>query len=273
MNARRLAVALAAALALHVPGATPRPSFTLLSANVGNLDALTGGPCAEWPARGALCVPADEVTASDALRARAPDVIALFEVLPGDHDASAGRLLGPDYAVVCDRIGGYDCLGLRRDRFAVHATATPDQPSVCAGKADFAAVFTVDTTWNGAPLRFVVAHPYQAFDDEEDRCREAQLQQAFVELPQGDTVIVGDLNVDPDRMHWFFASPQVWHANVGSGRPFRSLHHGVLLPDPTWLGALTLDHVVVRGLAGGCSTIAPLAERMDHRALWCSILR
>ncbi len=273
MNVRRLAVALAAALALHVPGMTPSPSFTLLSANVGNLDALTGGPCADWPARGALCVAADEDEAAASLKARSPDVIALFEVLPTDGDASARRLLGAGYTMVCDGIGGYDCLGLNRERFEVITVATPPQPAACAGKADFAAVFSVDVLWDGVPLRFVVAHPYQAFTDEEDLCREAQLQQTFVELPLGDTVIVGDLNMDPDRMWWFFASPEVWHANVGRGRPFRTLDDGMILPDPTWLGALTLDHVLVRGLAGGCTTLPPLADRMDHRARWCSILR
>lgn len=301
MSRRAIApVTLAALAALHVTPFAPAPSLTVLSANVGNLDMLADGPCAAWPARGALCVSDDERAVSASIHAYAPDVVALFEVIspdrcdptddparvcgphPGEDPASVRRLTGPEYTIVCDGIGGYDCIALRASMLTVEGCApgarcvapTPPQPDECAGHADFSSVFAVDSVWNGRPIRWIVAHPYQAISDEEDPCRAAQLRQALIDLPAaGPTALLGDLNIDPDRLWPWFASPDTWFAAVGYGKRFHELHDGLGVPAPTWKGLFALDHVAVSHLVGGCMVGDPLADapdRLDHRPLWCA---
>lgn len=296
---RALAAALLLLALTHATPFPPAPALRVLSANVGNMDMLDDGPCAEWPARGALCVSADERAVTANVRRHDADVIALFEVIdpercattddpahvcgphPGEDVASVRRIVGEGYTILCDGVGGYDCLAVRSAALTVDGcapngrcvAATPPQPAACVGQADYSSVFAVDSTWNGRAIRWVVAHPYQAITDEEDVCRDAQLRQALIELPgDGDTVIVGDLNIDPHRLWPFYESPATWFAAVGRGKRFRQLHGGVWWPPPTWNGVLALDHLAVDGLSGGCTVGAALddgAGRLDHRPLVC----
>lgn len=286
----------ALSLICSVSGGGGEPDVGVLVANVGNLDMLTDGPCAEWPARGALCVGADEDRVADAIVRGRPDVVALMEVIgaarcaavPSDlevclrgGESSVRRIVGAGYTVVCDAIGGYDCLAFRASMFEVVGcpgggtclAETAPHPAACADQADFSSVSWVTTRGRGGEVRWVLAHPYQAVNDEEDRCRAAQLRQAFAAVSgDGPAVVLGDLNVDPERLGWAFGSAQAWFEGL-TRAGLRDLHGGLLLPPGTWLGGLSFDRVAVRAWGGGCATLPPLAGggRGDHRAVQCAL--
>lgn len=271
-------------------GPGPAPDLVVLVANVGNLDMLGDGPCAEWPARGALCTKAHEDAVAARVRAIDPDVAVLMEVLDparcDGHDlevchgseASVRRIVGDGYTILCDGIGGYDCLAVRAD-IAVDGCApgdrcvaeTPAQPAACDGVGDYSSVSRARLDVLGRRLDVVLLHPYQAMDDEEDRCRSAQVQQAFDLVGDGPTLVAGDVNYDPHRLGAWFGTGEVWSRHVGRGRRFA--HHGAGWPFPevTWIGMLTFDHVVSDALLGTCRARDLGVDGLDHRALVCPL--
>lgn len=278
-----------AAMAIGASGGpAPAPDLLVLVANVGNLDMLEGGPCADWPARGALCTKAHEDAVAEQVRAIRPDVAVLMEVLDPSRcedglevcggEASVRRLVGDGYTILCDAIGGYDCLAVRDDipvdgcgRGERCVAETPPQPDACVGIGDFSSVSRARLVVRGRDLDVVVMHPYQAVNDDEDRCRAAQVQQAFDLAGEGAALLAGDVNYDPYRLGAWFGTGEVWARHVGRGRRFA--HHGAgrPLPETTWLGALTMDHVVSDGLLGTCRVRDLGVEGLDHRALVCPL--
>lgn len=287
----------------------PAP-LVVLEANVGNPDEALGGPCPAAPYHGATCSIAQEQAATAAIAARDPDIVFLMEVLDptycgpetwdGDPDlacsgapdrdphAQATRYVGPDYTVVCDSIAHYDCVAVRTERVTLEecpagetclsAGESPPHPAACGAGAWNTSVSRVHATVDGRPLTLVFAHPMAAASD--DPCRLAQYEQAFAELPDGDTLIAGDLNFDPYRVTDWEASA-VWRSYVGEGAPFTA--HNVSegeLPLPTFLGIITLDYVLSNVFEGDCEVLgaspetvridAPL-NTMDHQAVVCSL--
>lgn len=299
-----------AACGASEPATTPRPPILLkvLSANVGNLDEVTGGPCPARPYRGALCSRALERQIRARIDAEAPDVVALMEVLDADLCATATstnpdfictdaatripyhsvqRMVGPDFTIVCDAIAHYDCLAVRTSRIAIEACAagevcmggaeTPDHPPECATNGSITSVSGVRAKLDGRPLNIVLAHPLNAVSVDDDRCRFAQYRQAFSELPSdGATLIAGDMNNDPYRDD-FFESGRYWHSKVGAGQRFGAHSVTESPPVPTWGGALTLDYVLSDFADGTCRVldgtdrIDGVLGRTDHRALVCNL--
>lgn len=305
-------VVLGALLACKPPVAETDADAPLVvfEANVGNPDEALGGPCPASPYHGATCSVAQEEAAAEAIAARNPDVVFLLEVLDpaycgpetwdGDPDlactgapdrdpyAQATRYVGPDYTVVCDAIEHYDCVAVKADRIALEecpagqtcigAAESPPHPDACGAGAWITSVSRVHATVDDRPLTIVFAHPIAAGSD--DPCRVAQYEQAFAALPEGDTLIAGDMNFDPYRVTNWDAST-AWRTYVGEGRPFTA--HNVVegeLPLPTILGVATLDYVLSNAFEGGCEVLgesagtermdAPL-NTMDHRAVVCSL--
>lgn len=112
-------------------------TFTLLQANLGNVD-----PLCSLQARSKLCRQDVENRLAQAIQALKPDLVSLQEVLPDwiCRQGKAGgkglvcqdyqrrpvrdqirRLLAQDYTIVCEPHQSWDCLGVRKDAGRVEA--------------------------------------------------------------------------------------------------------------------------------------------------------
>jgi hypothetical protein len=170
---------------------------------------------------------------------------------PLGREHAARRLLGPDYAIVCDRDASVDCLGVHVEFGEIvglppggydpvwPASAGPpegfDTCDYAAGEcqtkaaecdAESSILWADVTTVNGDRIRIVHLHPSAIGD----ACRETQLEQAFghatapwasetAEQPVH-TLMLGDWNMDPDRL----VQPVeelLYYARVGPTRRLR----------------------------------------------------
>ncbi|MDP6932349.1 MAG: hypothetical protein QGG40_05505 [Myxococcota bacterium] len=291
--------------------------LSVLLANVGNLDEVSDGPCGVEPYRGALCLMSQEGALQENLTVIEPDVIAILEVLDADYctedtwdgdddlactDApdrdpyqQVRRLLGRDYTVVCDGIAHYDCIGVRSERMTLDQCGagelcmgdaeTPDHPPACSEIGGKTSVSRVTGTLDDLEFTLVAAHPVNATDSEGDQCRQAQLQQAFEDLPSGSTIVAGDMNMDPYRLYDSFDSALYWHTVVGTpleSHEARFTAHSVTEdpPIPTWMDLATLDYVTSDFLTGTCQVLGEetgttrldgAVASMDHRAVLCQL--
>ncbi len=232
------------------PAAPAHEPIRILLANVGNSNVF----CQPYAFK--LCFQAVEDRVSERIQSRAPDIVALIEVLPFDRCASAyagapeldpqkscaalrshevlhqvQRLVGLNYAIACDARFGWDCLAVRRDR--VRMAQSDDlaprglvtAPAIGGCDAGFTINAADIVSSPSGPFRVVLAHPDSGFLNAEAgrSCRTRQLAQAF-ELAQGPTLLLGDLNMDPYRSAG--SDVETWDAQVGTGKRF-VYHSGV----------------------------------------------
>lgn len=262
----------------------PEPAIlTVLSANVGNLDEVFGGPCPSEPYHGALC----SIDGEEAIRSRLqevdPDVAILMEVLDadycdeetweGDEDRPCTgapdrdpyqqirRITGDAYTLTCDGIAHYDCIAVRADRIAVEecpagelcmgSSDTPEHPPACEENGGITSISRVHAEIDGVEVHVVAAHPLNATTHEDDTCRLAQYEQAFETLAgERPTLVAGDMNMDPYRLPDWFESGRYWHTVVGEENRFTA--HSVTEDPPTatWGGSVTLDYILSDWLSG-----------------------
>lgn len=296
-------VAASLLVALLSFGALPAPSsaaerLRVVLANVGNVNVAA---CNDQAFK--LCLRAVEERGARELRALAPDLVGLIEVLPVDRcrtdpstnpanlcsaPLSAGtqpeRLLGPGVTSACDTRFGWDCLSARDGRLRLADLRT--RP-VLPGCEDVG--FTLSTATlrvRGWPVSAAVAHP----DSMDAGCRAAQVRDLLgAALPEaGPAIVLGDLNLDPYREQ--DASVDAWNAFVPSRfRPLtgRDLTFFPLSPsqaDATGnvldmgaerqQAARTIDHVLARDGVGGTCAVRRVdgGGGMDHRAQVCDVV-
>ena len=254
-------------------------ALTVVTANVGNIN----GACAE--AKFKLCQPAVEARAAEALQAIRPDVVGLIEILP--DGGQVRRLLGPGYAISCDTRFGWDCLAVRKASGVKVVKPLRTRKPVAGCDAGF--------TLNRATLRYRkrtiavgLAHPDSSA--EKASCRTKELKDLFSTFTRrGRVIALGDWNLDPYRekdasVTAFKAARTYLGLRLATGRAY-SLLAGSSMTDPT--GTLfddgyttipypfsnrTLDHVLTRGIAGGCKVRrVDGGGGMDHRAQVCKL--
>jgi hypothetical protein len=299
MGARLGRVALAA-LSVLAAEAAPATAAELrvVQANVGNVN-VPG--CQQQVYK--LCLRPVEVRAVKALRDLRPDLVGFEEILPPDlcrrapstnpdnlcsgplrPPSQVERLLGSGYRHLCDARFGWDCLAVASRRLQLAGFRTrPIQPT-CEDSGFTLGVGTVRL--RGWPLTAVVAHPSST----DAPCRARQLDDLFSSLPaRAPAILIGDWNLDPFRED----DPSVgeWRRWVPSR--FRLLSGPELTSfpctssqiDPTGrtldgpvslctgpLASRTIDHVLARGLTGGCGVQrVDGGGGMDHRAQVCSV--
>jgi len=135
------------------------------------------------------------------------------------------------------------------------------------------------------PITLVNIHGSSGLSGEDEDCRLAQLEQAFVDLGDGEpgasgerNLVMGDLNTDPGRWADFDASAARWNDFVGEGLPFAP--HTELGEDApgSYGGLADIDHVASDAWTGGCwhpgldDTEAVLdAVYFDHRPAICEL--
>jgi endonuclease/exonuclease/phosphatase family metal-dependent hydrolase len=324
---------------------TVEPNLRVVTVNVGNMHAH-----GRYALRMRWQAYEDHIGAK--LRALAPDVIALQEVLPRDacmdgteaweRDEEATcyraderpdavrRLLGDGYSIVCDEVSGVDCLAVHRDYGTIEGLAAggyaprwhgtfelPGDLALCdyldrecfekvaACDAESSIVTATIATVTGAAIEVVHVHP-SAFGQ---ACRERQLSQAFAWLrdakeraPDRGIMMLGDWNLDPDRLNRP-TEEVLYYSHVGPERLLRE--HDERDEDcarvptgPFELG--TLDRVTTDFAHGFCGVLhesqVPIGEsrargrldddfehwdvfedgrrddrRMDHRAVVCDL--
>lgn len=301
-------VAMSSGCADDLVEATP---LRLLQANIGTvlLD------CDRYVYK--LCDVATEDAVAASIFALDPDVIALQEVLPdrvcdaidddgGESDDARScfaavraaqptqlrRLLPEDdWDVRCDERNGYECVAARVGRVAfVSDYVTADAIDSAVDDANCDDGFTVgrvDLDVSDRRVRVINGHPQST----NAACRAAQVEQIFGALANDDnddvdaTVVSGDMNLDPFGfgLDENDVSVPVWSDHlVDDGFVYASGVAERASPYPTTnsLFAATLDHVVVRGASGVCTTQggATVTRRldgddgaMDHRALDCAL--
>ncbi|PIE20133.1 MAG: hypothetical protein CSA66_01305 [Proteobacteria bacterium] len=292
-----LLVAVAACGSDPAPAPTPHPeTLRVLTLNLGNRD----GDDPHYPYRLRLSAYEDHIGA--ALRALRPDVVALQEVLPDhyceafdetdptrpcfSHDerpATARRLLGADYAIVCDDRLHFECLGVHRDfgrlegagEAGLDLTGAPNDPlplptcsyvdqtcdedhcdleataSRAAVVAKWGRLDLVHLHLNAAGFEASGAFYLGA------RCRVGQLQQVADALdPATPTVVLGDFNFDPSSP-LYEAEAAVWDTIVGDELPLRD--HGERDPEggrvPTVALGFAIDHVLSSFARGTCEVL------------------
>lgn len=285
-----------------MPAAGTRGAFTLLSANVGNIDFIhCGGAIYK------LCRQAAEDAVARRIRELSPDVVLLQEVLPPSVCATlqdipdwhachpsrtaaepeqVRRLLGVEYTIACDGRRGFECVAVHRRAGSVEGCA---DGALCRGGArvtdavdgcdDGFTVTAVTATVRGTRVDLFSGHPQSGNQVANQRCRKDTLQQV---LPEGAplrstanvALLAGDLNMDVWRTT--SANPDVvlWNAHVSSSREDASrpwaMHSGVLEHDPpywsAWIARVTWDHVASVGLWGHCQTLgaAPGLAPLDR---------
>lgn len=277
-------------------------SFTILTANVGNIDPSC------LPLVLKLCRSAVEARISASIQSLSPDVIALQETLPPSKCTSflarergsvcsnpstipqIRRLLGDAYTIVCESRNSYECIAVHQDKGSIHGCGRgelcltdriDEQPEGCRSNV---AVMGVTLEIEGTVFDLINAHP----ESRRARCRNASFLQIFFDV--GDraglvreehVLIVGDLNMDPWRED--DKSVQTWKSYVGAPQTHPYYYHSGMaehappfftLRYPTF--SKTYDHLVSNFLDGTTLVLGESSDTfrldggsgMDHRAVY-----
>jgi hypothetical protein len=276
--------------------------FTVLTANVGNLDLR----CLPYYLK--MCRPDVEARIARSIQELRPDVVAIQETLPDWMCASwpvavpgsvcaaeadvpqIRRLLGPDYTIVCEARNGFECIAVRVDAGEILGC---ELGALC--ETDRADRQGEGCRWNVAIMAATVRVEGQVFDvvnaHPESRsaaCRLASIRQIFENTGQPDSLVreeqvllLGDFNMDPWRED--DVSSRYWRNAVGSavGSEY-TYHSGIAEKDPPYptlrylLYERTYDHVVSNFLNGTTRVLGESSgtarldggRGMDHRAVY-----
>lgn len=185
---------------------------------------------------------------------------------PGDPTV-AQLLLGAGWQVACHPGKPDKCLAVRR-AFGVFRGCDSD---LCleglagstvggCGKGARVARGVIDRV-AGSPLTVVNFHGTSGFDDASNACRKAQVEQVFVDLGDGapgangaENIILGDLNTDPGRLAGSDPSADRWLDFAGEGKAFHFVTEVGDDAPATYLGLVTIDHVLSDVFDGECWT-------------------
>jgi endonuclease/exonuclease/phosphatase family metal-dependent hydrolase len=276
--------------------------FTVLSANVGNLDLR----CLPYYMK--LCRKDVESRLAKNIQELRPDIVAIQETLPdwmcdSWHVAVPGsvcttqakvpqirRLLGPDYTIVCEARNGFECIAVHVNAGDILGCETGElcetdrmdrQGEGCRWNV---AIMAATVRVKGQIFDVVNAHP----ESRSAACRLASIRQIFENTGQPNSLVreeqvllLGDFNLDPWRED--DVSSQYWRKMVGQAAGSEYAYHSGIAerqpPYPTlrYLSYLrTYDHVVSSFLNGTTRVlgVSPGTDRldggqgMDHRAVY-----
>lgn len=136
------------------------------------------------------------------------------------------------------------------------------------------------------PLTVVNFHGTSGFDAASNACREAQVEQVFVDLGDGapgangaENIVLGDLNTDPGRLAGSEPSADRWLDFAGPGQAFHFVTEVGEDAPATYGGLLTIDHVLSDVFVGDCWTAGvsdghpPVTEArvFDHHPTVCRL--
>jgi len=290
----------------------------LLTANVGNADIMNCG----GPYFFKLCLSEWEETLGENIRKLDPDIVALQEVfdidwcgkMPPEKDDrkvcyeytgrkishQVRRMLGPDYTIVCDGRSHFECIGVKNTLGSIvgcppgeicrdRGSLTHGVPEGCDTKP---VAFGIDVEIHDMLVRVVNAHPAASGEE----CRAEEVRRVFegygdvppLALRDRQTIVMGDLNLDPFRDGSDSPDIMAWNSHVGEGKEYYYVSGPAEEdpPLPTNAGR-TIDHVVTNFASGLCATLgeAPgtvrldgidtpraVMEANDHRALLCDLV-
>jgi len=277
-------------------------SFTVLSANVGNLDPR----CLPFWMK--LCRKDVEARLAKNVQSLKPDVIAIQETLPayliesfpltipGNMTNAPGappqirRLLGPDYTIVCEKRNAFECIAVHVDAGEIIGCAKGDlcetermdrQGEGCRWNV---AIMAATVRIEGHTFDVVNAHP----ESKGAACRLFSIRQIFESsgrpnslVQQGKALLMGDFNMDPWRKN--DVSARYWNEQVGESGASGHIYHSEIAehqpPYPTTRYSQferTYDHIVSNFLTGTTQVLgeSPGTTRldggrgMDHRAVY-----
>lgn len=136
----------------------------------------------------------------------------------------------------------------------------------------------------GGSITVVNVHGSSGVSGSDQKCREEQFKQVFVDLGDGQpgangafNLVLGDLNTDPGRAALFDSSAKKWNDLVAQGG-FHFISDVGFLATPTYAGIVNIDHAVSDSLAGSCWSAGaagtpPVTHTVffDHVPLVCKI--
>lgn len=280
-------------------GSNPPPGFGELQADAS--DELYGNGLA-WN-------DAIEATA-DFLERIDPDIVVFQEIFhPGDCDeipeeaqlgfvcetwqegdqTVAQRVLNhDDYQIACNLGKPDKCAAVRRS----FGSFVGCEGELCLDGLDGASIEGCGSgsrvgrgiieRADGSRLTLVHIHATSGLAPDDAACREAQVDQVFVDLDGAPAangernLIAGDINTDPTRFAASDASAARWNEFVGEDRAF---HWISAFEPPTYARIVSIDHVVSDAFAGDCFVpgITPGTDSVypfgyfDHRPIVCDL--
>jgi hypothetical protein len=263
------------------------PDLKILTYNIGN--SLKEAP---YPLR--LRDQSYEDYVGEQIRAEAPDIVLLQEVLSPTHcadfeetspdrtcfnwqdrPAPVQRLLGDDYTIACDANEHVECIGVRKDfgsidslapgEFGLDSAATESLPGNpcsylkgdCNGRHDDCdAESSISTVLVTTEKRKIrIVHAHPTAIGE--KCLEKQVKQSFALVDDLPAVVGGDWNFDPTR--YTDAIPaSIWNDWIGKGRRFHShdMRRGECRLERTSVGQdASLDRVATDFAEGRCRVL------------------
>jgi hypothetical protein len=138
----------------------------------------------------------------------------------------------------------------------------------------------------GGTLTVVSFHGSSGISSDDIQCRVKQVEQAFVDLGDGEpgangerNIVLGDFNTDPGRMAKSDDSAARLLDFAGEGGPFHFVSEMGPSVTPTYARLFNIDHVIADVLDGECwaAGITPGHEHLtetvffDHRPVVCSL--
>jgi hypothetical protein len=203
----------------------------------------------------------------------------------------AQTVLGSDYQVACHLGKNDKCAAVRKAVGSIRGC----NGDLCLDGLDGATVQNcgsgsrvgrgVIDLADGGELTIVNVHGTSGVVLDDQACRIAQFEQAFLDLdgqPGANgtrNIVLGDLNTDPGRSTAFDLSASRFNDFVGDGKTF-AFHSDVgNNATPTYSGLLNIDHVTSDSFTGGCWTAGVTAGHpavydpiyFDHNPIVCEL--
>jgi hypothetical protein len=201
-------------------------------------------------------------------------------------------ILGAGYQVAC-HLGKPDkCIGVRR----AFGTIRGCDADLCLDGLDGAPVAdcgsgsrvgrgVVDLADGSASITVVNLHGTSGLTEHDIGCRVQQYEQVFVDLDRepaangAANLVLGDLNSDPGRFVGQEDSATRFADFAGDGKPFRFITDVGPDAEPSYQGALNIDHVVSDVFDGSCWTAGVTdghpnvveAVYFDHKPIVCTV--
>ena len=281
-------------------------SFTILTANVGNVDPMC------LPLRLKLCRNEVEARVGAGIQSLSPDIVALQETLPpslctslmaldsgnvcsnSNESPQVGRLVGNDYTILCESRNSYEFIAVRKDIGGIRGCGEgelcltdriDEQPEGCRPNV---AIMGTTLEIKGRTFDIINAHP----ESRSAECRTASLLQIFTDVGDGvglvreeHVLIVGDLNIDPWRDDDL--SVRTWNSFVGASEIHPYYYHsGTAEHAPPYftlkypIYSRTYDHIVSNFLEGTTLVLGESPDTyrldggsgMDHSAVFGSLI-
>ena len=279
-------------------------SFSVLTANVGNLDIR----CRK--VLNMICYKDVEQKIAENIQHLRPDIIALQEVLAkwqcqtfqeknpkkvcfnSDDISQALRLIGEDYSIMCNSRNQFECIGVHIDFGEIigcprggicNSARTGVEINDCDNGFTVSAV-TVKSI-SGFTFDVINAHPQST----DAVCRSKMIKLIFeghganpALISEENVLIMGDFNLDPWRDNDQSVLTWKYYFDQGWAGKFFQYHNGIVEHVPPYLTTRflfrdrTVDFIVSNFAEGICSTLGetPGTFRLDggagtdHRAIY-----